>query len=88
MAPLPTDLPLFALDFATCEHCQQKRKYTGEPYFNHCDSVARIVAEYMNDMGMIAAAALHDVLEDTEVTPAELRNAFGERVTLLEVIGT
>lgn len=80
-----TDLPTLSLGFAECAHRQQKRKYTGEPYANHCRNVAAIVAEYTSDQAVIAAAALHDVLEDTEVTPEELRDVFGERVTLLVI---
>ncbi|QEH36478.1 Bifunctional (p)ppGpp synthase/hydrolase SpoT [Aquisphaera giovannonii] len=79
------DLPALALGFAKCAHRQQKRKYTGEPYANHCRNVASIVADYTNDPDVIAAAALHDVLEDTQVTPAEMRDVFGERVTLLVI---
>ena len=79
------ELPLIALGFAKCAHRQQKRKYTGEPYANHCRNVASIVAGYTNDEAVIAAATLHDVLEDTEVKPAELRDVFGERVTLLVI---
>lgn len=78
-----SQLPSLALGFATCAHRQQKRKYTGEPYVNHCASVARIVAEYTTDEAVIAASTLHDVIEDTEVTPAELRDVFGNRVALL-----
>lgn len=81
----PSNLPILTLGFATCAHRQQKRKYTGEPYVNHCASVARIVAEYTSDPEVIAAATLHDVLEDTDVTPAEMRDAIGERVTLLVI---
>lgn len=80
-----TDLPTLALGFAQCAHRKQKRKYTGEPYANHCRNVAGIVAEFTSDQAVIAAAALHDVLEDTEVTPAELRDVFGERVALLVI---
>ena len=76
------DLSTLALGFAMCAHRQQKRKYTGEPYANHCGNVAAIVAVYTSDPDVIAAAVLHDVLEDTEVTPAEMRDVFGERVTL------
>lgn len=76
-------LPTLALGFATCAHRRQKRKYTGEPYVAHCRAVARIVADFAAKPEVIAAAALHDVLEDTEVTPAELRDVFGERVALL-----
>lgn len=78
-------LPTLALGFATCAHRQQKRKYTGEPYVSHCASVARLVAEYTRDVEVIAAAIMHDVLEDTDVTPAEMRDVFGERVTLLVI---
>lgn len=45
----------------------QKRKYTGEPYWAHTDAVASLVAEVINDEDVIAAAHLHDVIED--VTP-------------------
>jgi (p)ppGpp synthase/HD superfamily hydrolase len=83
MTILDSQLPTFAYGFAACAHRLQKRKYTGEPYVNHCASVARIVAEYSADAAVIAAATLHDVLEDTEVTQAELKDIFGERVTQL-----
>ena len=83
--PKLTYLTTFALGFVNCAHRQQKRKYTGEPYVVHCEGVARIVAEYTSDAEVIAAATLHDVLEDTEVTPAEMQNAFGQRVTLLVI---
>lgn len=75
----------FARGFAACAHRNQKRKYTGEPYVVHCEAVARLVAEYTDDQAVIAAACLHDVLEDTDVTPEEMRNVFGERVTLLVI---
>ena len=79
------NLPIVALGFAKCAHRQQKRKYTGEPYANHCQNVASIVAEYTSDPAIIAAATLHDVLEDTGVTASEMRDVFGERVTLLVI---
>jgi (p)ppGpp synthase/HD superfamily hydrolase len=61
----------------------QKRKYTGEDYIVHPVEVAALVAEYTNDKHMIAAAVLHDVLEDTEVTFAELQAEFGADVANL-----
>jgi (p)ppGpp synthase/HD superfamily hydrolase len=85
MENIDSELPTLALGFAKCAHRQQKRKYTGEPYANHCRNVAGIVAEYTSDPAVIAAATLHDVLEDTEVTPAEMRDVFGDRVTLLVI---
>jgi (p)ppGpp synthase/HD superfamily hydrolase len=79
------NLSALALGFAQCAHRQQKRKYTGEPYADHCRNVAAIVSEYTSDPDVIVAATLHDVLEDTEVTPAEMRDVFGDRVTLLVI---
>ena len=78
-------MPTLALGFAMCAHRKQKRKYTDDPYAMHCESVARIVAEYTDDEAVVAAACIHDVLEDTEVTAAELRDVFGERITLLVI---
>lgn len=78
-------LPILALGFATCAHRQQKREYSGEPYVNHCASVAQIVTEYTSDAEAIAAATLRVVLDVTDVTPAELRDAFSEQITLLVI---
>ena len=60
---------------------QQKRKYTGEPYWTHTDAVAEIVAAYGGTETMIAAAHLHDVLEDTPINVLELYNNFGFNIT-------
>lgn len=57
-------------------HEGQVRKYTGEPYLNHCREVAILVAERGGDNYMIAAAWLHDTIEDTDVTEADLRVYF------------
>lgn len=61
------------LDFATAAHAGQKRKYTDQDYITHPIEVASIVKEQGGDDNMIYAALLHDVLEDTPVTHAELR---------------
>lgn len=61
-------------------HILQKRKSGGLPYFTHLDNVARITAQYTSDPELIAAAYLHDTIEDTPYTPEELKQAFGERV--------
>lgn len=56
----------------------KKRKYTGEPYITHPIAVAKMVAEVTEDVNMICAALLHDVIEDTHVTYKDLINAgFG-----------
>lgn len=54
------------LDVVKQLHGEQKRKYTNEPYWTHCDAVAKIVTAYGGDPIMIAAALCHDVFEDTE----------------------
>ena len=70
-----------------CAHRNQRRKYEDAPYVVHCERVARIVAEYTNDDNVIAAAMMHDVLEDTDVTAEEMRRVFGDKITdlVLEV---
>lgn len=61
-------------------HADQVRKYTGYPYVEHCESVASLVALATGDPEVVAAAWLHDVLEDTECTITEIKNACGVRV--------
>ena len=56
---------------------------SGEPYFHHVLSVANILAGLRLDFETIAAAILHDVLEDTPVTMEELETEFGETVAKL-----
>jgi (p)ppGpp synthase/HD superfamily hydrolase len=52
---------------ASLWHTGQVRKYTGEPYINHCKEVAEILKEYHASEDQIAAGWLHDTLEDTEL---------------------
>lgn len=56
------------------------RKGSRIPYIYHPMEVALIVAQMTDDPEVIAAAYLHDVLEDTSVTPEELEQNFGSRV--------
>lgn len=59
----------------------QARKYTGEPYFLHPVAVAEIVGTAKDATpDMVAAAHLHDVVEDTGITHHEIHDAFGEGV--------
>jgi (p)ppGpp synthase/HD superfamily hydrolase len=71
---------LAALDFAAHKHRAQRRK-SGEcvPYINHPIHVARLLAEVggITDEQVLMAAILHDTVEDTATTPAELEAAFG-----------
>lgn len=74
-----------ALDFATKAHGDQVRKYTGEPYTNHLVEVMNIVRTVKSDDSMLAAALLHDTIEDTSVTEADVRREFGSRIAQLVV---
>ncbi len=75
-------LPVFerAAIFAAAAHCGTTRKGNQIPYLTHPVETAAIVAEMTDDQELIAAAVLHDVVEDTEVTLSELREFFGERI--------
>lgn len=67
-------------------HANQVRKYRGEPYFIHCAEVAALVAKAGAYDYVIAAAWLHDVLEDCpHVDEARLKNDFGKDITTLVV---
>ncbi|MCE9664263.1 HD domain-containing protein [Halomonas sp. M5N1S17] len=62
----------------------QQRKYTGEPYWHHPVAVSEMVSAVETATPeLIAAALLHDVLEDTDVTPMDIEECFGQRVTVL-----
>jgi (p)ppGpp synthase/HD superfamily hydrolase len=76
-------LILLARTFASRAHRGQVRKYTGEPYINHPVEVADIVRRHNGSPEMIAAALLHDVVEDTDVTLDNIRSEFGESVANL-----
>lgn len=68
----------FACRYAAEAHGDQKRKYTGEPYIVHPIAVAQTVAQVTDDCNMISAAFLHDVIEDTDRTYEDIRDAgFG-----------
>lgn len=59
-------------DLAVRLHGDQKRKYSGDPYYTHLFRVSDTVMEHGGDDSMIMAALLHDVLEDTPTTEEEL----------------
>jgi GTP pyrophosphokinase len=63
-------------------HRDQKR-LSGEPYIHHCVAVAGILAELKVPAEVIAAGLLHDTVEDTGVTLADIRREFGDTVKLL-----
>ena len=68
--------------FARYAHRNQVRKYTGEPYWNHCNEVAYIVWPHATNE-MVAAAYLHDTMEDCEVDSDTIQTLFGDRVCSL-----
>ena len=68
-----------AYDYAEKMHEGQKRA-SGEPYFVHPCSVANILMDMRLDAPTVAAAFLHDVVEDTAATEEDIREKFGEEV--------
>jgi len=81
-----SDLILKAKQFATYYHRDQVRKFSNEPYVLHSEQVANLVELLGNGSDeMIAAAWLHDVVEDTEVTEEYVREEFGDKVADLVV---
>jgi guanosine-3',5'-bis(diphosphate) 3'-pyrophosphohydrolase len=73
---------LDAASFAAAKHTGQTRKDGVQPYVNHPLEVASLVADVgqVDDTDIIAAAILHDVIEDCDVTFDELAERFGNSV--------
>jgi GTP diphosphokinase / guanosine-3',5'-bis(diphosphate) 3'-diphosphatase len=63
-------------------HREQKR-HSGEPYINHCVAVASILSDLKVPPEVVAAGLLHDTVEDTSVTLADIRRDFGDTITAL-----
>ena len=76
------DLICRAFNFAYQLHEGQTRK-SGEPYIAHPIAVATLLRSLGGDSVTIAAGFLHDVVEDTDVTPEEIESLFGVQVRLL-----
>ena len=74
-----TALIIKAYDFAQAAHAGQKR-LSGDDYFEHVLNVAHILAGLHTDSETIAAALLHDVLEDTKIPKDRLKREFGSAV--------
>jgi myo-inositol-1(or 4)-monophosphatase len=69
-----------AIAFAVKAHDGMRRKKSDAPYILHPMEAAVIVGTMTNDQNLIAAAALHDVVEDADITLDEIENKFGKRV--------
>lgn len=69
-----------AKEFSKLSHEGQVRKYTGEPYLSHPKSVAKLVEMVGGTEEMIAAAWLHDVVEDCDVKIETIEDEFGKIV--------
>ncbi len=80
----PSDRALITRAYEVAEqaHAGQKRA-SGEPYVAHCLAVAIILAELHMPAAVIAAGLLHDTVEDTALSLADVRNDFGEEVARL-----
>ncbi len=80
-----SDLVECAREFATTAHQRigQQRKYSKQPYHVHLEAVARLVATISDDQEMIAAAWLHDTVEDTPATLDDIEENFGASVAEL-----
>jgi GTP pyrophosphokinase len=76
------DLLRRAFDLASQAHANQTRA-SGEPYIQHCLAVAQMLAELRLDTDTLAAALMHDTLEDTQVTYEKLESEFGEQIAKL-----
>jgi (p)ppGpp synthase/HD superfamily hydrolase len=73
-----------AIKAAALLHQDHIRKGTVPlPYITHLMAVMMIVRDYTSDENTIVAALLHDTLEDTDYTPSELREDFGEEIAVL-----
>lgn len=77
-----------AITFATSVHGNQKRKGSNIPYILHPLEAGVIVSQTMFDEQLVAAAILHDILEETETSFLQLQDLFGSKVASLVQIQT
>ena len=81
--PLDTTLLDRAIVFAVRAHAGTERRGKGFPYIVHPMEAVEIVATMTNDQELLAAAVLHDTVEDTDTTIEQIRAEFGHRVASL-----
>lgn len=81
--PLDTTLLDRAIVFAVRAHAGTERRGKGFPYIVHPMEAVEIVATMTRDQELLAAAVLHDTVEDTDVTVGQIRSEFGDRIASL-----
>jgi myo-inositol-1(or 4)-monophosphatase len=81
--PLNTDILDRAIIFAVKAHSGTERRGKGYPYIVHPMEAVEIVSTMTDDQELLAAAALHDTVEDTGVTVDQIREEFGDRIASL-----
>ncbi len=62
---------------------QTQKRHSGEPYIYHCVAVADILSELKVPSEVVAAGLLHDTVEDTDITLADIRRDFGDTIASL-----
>ena len=72
-----------ALNFAAAKHSGMQRKNSAAPYILHPLEVAVIAGSITSDIEILAAAVLHDTVEDTDTSIEEIEQTFGKRVSFL-----
>ncbi len=82
-APINTQLLDRAIVFAVRAHAGTERRGKGFPYIVHPLEAMAIVATMTQDQELLAAAVLHDTVEDTHVTVEQIRSEFGDRIASL-----
>lgn len=80
---LDTELLDRAIVFAVRAHAGTERRGKGFPYIVHPMEAMEIVATMTSNQELLAAAVLHDTVEDTDVTIEQIRAEFGDRVAML-----
>ena len=81
--PLDTTLLDRAIVFAVHAHAGTERRGKGFPYIVHPMEAVEIVATMTRDQELLAAAVLHDTVEDTDTTVEQIRTEFGDRIASL-----
>lgn len=74
-----------ALAYAKHAHRNQKRKYTGVPYYLHCLEVGELLKTVTDKWQIICAGYLHDTIEDTDAKLEEIATLFGHDVANLVI---